>query len=392
MGKNIVLGISGGIAAYKAANICSMLRKKGHNVKVIMTENATKIIKPLALETLSKNPVAVDMWEPKTNINVEHISLADWADVMLIAPATYNIIGKVASGIADDMLSTVISATTCPVYFAVAMNVNMYNNPILRDNIKKLESYGYNFIDSDEGFLACNWTAKGRLKKEEDIVSIIEESFKEEEKILEGKNIIITAGKTEEQIDPVRIFTNRSTGKMGYSLAKIARDLGANVTLISGPTNLTAPSNIEVVNVKSALEMYEATTSRWDSMDIGIACAAVADYRIKEFSENKIKKADGSLTLEFVRNPDILAKLGELKSKSQKLIGFAAESENLIENATNKLKRKNLDMIVGNSVKYFESTKNMGIFIKKNGEIKEIEELPKEELAKLILNEVSELI
>jgi phosphopantothenoylcysteine decarboxylase/phosphopantothenate--cysteine ligase len=257
MKKNILLGITGGIAAYKAANICSLLRKNGYNVKVIMTKNATEIITPLTLETLSKNRVAIDMWAEKSNIDVEHINLADWADLVLIAPATYNIIGKVANGIADDMLSTVISASTAPKFFALAMNVNMYNNPILKENISKLEGYGYNFIDADSGPLACDWDAKGRLKKETDILDIINNYFRslERKRILEGKNILITAGPTEEPIDPIRYLSNRSTGKMGYALAEAAKQLGGRVTLISGPTNLTPPTGITFIPVRSAIEM-----------------------------------------------------------------------------------------------------------------------------------------
>lgn len=392
--KNILLGVTGGIAAYKSANIISMLKKRGHNVRVIMTESATKIITPLTLETLARDRVVVDMWADKPNIEVEHISFADWADLVLIAPATYNMIGKVANGIADDMLSTVISASTCPVYFAMAMNVNMYNNPILGENVKKLKGYGYKFIESDEGFLACNVNAKGRLKKEEDIVDIVEDALLKKQpleelidsKPLSGKKVIITAGATREAIDPVRFLSNRSTGKMGYALAIAAKKLGAHVTLVSAPTNLEKPCVDEIVDVVSAMDMYGATIDRFDNVDIAIACAAVADYKIKEYSENKIKKKDGDLSLILDRNPDILATMGS-KKKGQLLIGFAAESENLEENAMGKLERKNLDMIVGNSVSYMQSDENKVIFIKRDKSIKELEEMSKEALAYEILIE-----
>jgi len=389
MKKNILLGITGGIAAYKSANICSLLKKNGYNVKVVMTKNATEIITPLTLETLSKNRVSVDMWAEKSNIDVEHISLADWADLVLIAPATYNIIGKVANGIADDMLSTIISATTAPTFFALAMNVNMYNNPILKDNIKKLETYGYNFIDADTGNLACDWNAKGRLKKESDIIDIINTHFlaKEREQFLKGKKIVITAGPTEEAIDPIRYLSNRSTGKMGYALAEAAKQLGAIVTLISGPTNLTPPSNIEVINVRSATEMYDAVFKYFDNSDIGIACAAVADYRIKEYSPSKIKKKDGDLVFELTRNPDILLEMGKRKKENQKLIGFAAESDDLIENATKKLKKKNLDLIVGNSTEAFGKNTNHVFFIT-NDSILEVPQTKKEDLAFKILEQL----
>ena len=386
MEKNILLGVTGGIAAYKSANIVSMLKKRGYNVNVIMTKNATEIITPLALETLSKNKVVVDMWEKKPHIDVEHISLAEKADLVLIAPATYNIVGKVANGIADDMLSTVISATKAPVYFALAMNVNMYENPILLENVDKLKKYGYNFIEADEGFLACNVNAKGRLKNEADIVNIVDEALNSE-KILSGEKILITAGRTEEAVDPVRYLSNRSTGTMGYALAEAAAKLGADVTLVSGPTNLTPPKDVNVVNVKSADEMHSAVMERFDEQDIAIACAAVADYKVKKYSEQKIKKKAGDLVLELARNPDILLDMGKHK-KGQFLVGFAAESENLIENATGKLERKNLDMIVANSVKYFESSSNEVTFIYKNKSLEKVPEMSKSELAYEIMKKI----
>ena len=364
-----------------------------------MTENATKIIAPLTLETLSKNRVYVDMWDEKPHYDVEHISLATWADVMLVAPATYNIVGKVANGIADDMLSTVISACTCPTYFALAMNVNMYNNPILKSNIKKLEDFGYKFIDSDEGFLACNVNAKGRLKDEDEIISIIEGEQNENKELsneikdfitnskLKGKKVLITAGRTEEAIDPVRYLSNRSSGKMGYSLAKAALDMGADVILISGPTNLEVPEGVKCLRVTSAQEMYEVAIKEFPNVDIAIACAAVADYRPKVYSSEKIKKKDGDLVIELVRNPDILFEMGKIK-KNQFLVGFAAETQNLKENALGKLKKKNLDMIVGNNANNMQKSTNEVLIIKNEDDITECMKQSKEKLAYVILENI----
>ena len=386
--KNILIGVCGGIAAYKTANIISKLKKKGHNVKVIMTENATKIITPLTLETLSRNKVVVDMWDINRGYEVEHISLADWADVVLIAPATYNIVGKVANGIADDMLSTVISACTKPKYFALAMNVNMYENPILRDNIEKLKKYeNYYFIEADEGFLACNVNAKGRLKNEDDIVEILEESFAETEKSLLGKKVLITAGRTEEPIDPVRYLSNNSSGQMGYSLASQAVKMGAEVTLVSGPTSLDIPKGLkEFVRTRTAMEMYEAVMERFDNVDMAIACAAVADYKPKVCAKEKIKKKEGDLIIELDRNPDILFNMGQKKNQ-QVLVGFAAETENILENALGKLKKKNLDMIVANDAHVMRSMNNAVTIIKKDGTQVPIDEKSKKELASDILSE-----
>ncbi|BBA51458.1 bifunctional phosphopantothenoylcysteine decarboxylase/phosphopantothenate--cysteine ligase CoaBC [uncultured Fusobacterium sp.] len=388
--KNILLGVTGGIAAYKSANIVSLLKKKGYNVKVIMTENATEIITPLTLETLSRERVYVSMWDRTPHFEVEHISLAQWADVVLIAPATYNIVGKIANGIADDMLSTVISATKSPVFFALAMNVNMYENPILIENIEKLKKYNYNFIESDEGFLACNVNAKGRLKNEVEIVSMLEKYFEEKEidRYLTGKKILITAGRTEEAIDPVRYISNRSSGQMGYSLAIAAQKLGAEVILVSGPTELDVPEGLKkFIKVRSAQEMYEAAVKEFETVDIAIACAAVADYKPKIYSTEKIKKKDGDMTIILDRNPDILYEMGKMKKK-QFLIGFAAETENIIENALGKLKRKNLNMIVANNAANMQKKTNEILIIKSSEDIKEIPEKEKSQLAYDILKEI----
>ena len=393
--KNILVGVTGGIAAYKSAGIVSLLKKKGYNVKVVMTENATKIIGPLTLETLSRNRIYVDMWDSNPHYEVEHISLADWADVVLIAPATYNIIGKVANGIADDMLTTVISAVSVrkPVFFALAMNVNMYENPILKENINKLKSFGYRFIDAEEGLLACNYSAKGRMSEPENIVDEIERysifsKIKNFDTALKGKKILITSGRTKENIDPVRYLSNNSSGKMGYSLAQAAVDLGAEVTLISGPTNLKVPNGLEkFIFVESALEMYEKVDEYFKNTDIFITCAAVADYRPKEYKNEKIKKSDSDFVIELVRNTDILLEMSKKKEK-QLLVGFAAETNDIKENALKKLEKKNLDIIVANNASVMGSDENVIEIIKKDRTSVEISQKSKIELAYDILNEV----
>ena len=393
--KNILVGVTGGIAAFKSASIVSLLKKKGYNVKVVMTENATNIIGSLTLETLSKNRVYVDMWDKNPHYEVEHISLADWADIVLIAPATYNIIGKVANGIADDMLSTILSAVSLrkPVFFALAMNVNMYENPILNENINRLKTYGYRFIDTNEGLLACNYEAKGRMKEPEEIVDIIVrhdiaskiDNFRD---ALKGKKLLITSGRTREDIDPIRYLSNKSSGKMGYSLAQAAVDLGAEVTLVSGPTNLNVPDGLkEFISVDSAIHMYEKVDEKFKDTDIFIACAAVADYRPKEYQDKKIKKSDLNLTIELVRNPDILFEMGK-KKENQLLVGFAAETNNIIENALKKLEKKNLDMIVANNASTMGTDTNSIEIIRKDRSSTVINQKSKIELAYDILKEV----
>ncbi|WP_339015544.1 bifunctional phosphopantothenoylcysteine decarboxylase/phosphopantothenate--cysteine ligase CoaBC [Fusobacterium animalis] len=393
--KNILLGVTGGIAAFKSASIVSLLKKKGYDVKVVMTKNATNIIGPLTLETLSRNRIYVDMWDTNPHYEVEHISLADWADMVLIAPATYNIIGKVANGIADDMLTTIISAVSIrkPVFFALAMNVNMYENPILKENIDKLKSYGYRFIEVEEGLLACNYVAKGRMTEPEDIVAEIErydiyskiENFNT---ALKDKKVLITSGRTKESIDPIRYLSNNSSGKMGYSLAQAAIDLGAEVTLISGPTNLEIPKGLKsFVSVESALEMYEKVNEYFRYTDIFIACAAVADYRPKEYKKEKIKKSDSDLILELVRNPDILFEMGK-KKDNQLLIGFAAETNDIKENALKKLEKKNLDFIVANNASTMGNNTNTVEIIRKDKTSVKINQKNKIELAYDILKEI----
>ena len=393
--KNILVGVTGGIAAYKSAGIVSLLKKKGYNVKVVMTENATKIIGPLTLETLSRNRIYVDMWDSNPHYEVEHISLADWADMVLIAPATYNIIGKVANGIADDMLTTILSAVSVrkSVFFALAMNVNMYENPILKENINKLSSFGYRFIDAEEGLLACNYSAKGRMSEPENIVDEIERysifsKFENFDTALKGKKILITSGRTKENIDPVRYLSNNSSGKMGYSLAQAAADLGAEVILISGPTDLKIPNGLKnFISVESALEMYEKVDEYFKDTDIFIACAAVADYRPKEYKKEKIKKSDSDFVIELVRNPDILLEMSRKKEK-QLLVGFAAETNNIKENALKKLEKKNLDIIVANNASVMGSDENVIEIIRKDRTSVEISQKSKVELAYDILREV----
>ncbi|CDF57884.1 bifunctional phosphopantothenoylcysteine decarboxylase/phosphopantothenate--cysteine ligase CoaBC [Thermobrachium celere] len=388
MSKNVVLGVSGGIACYKALDIVSRLKKKGINVYVIMTKAATEFVAPLSFQSLSQNYVVVDMFEDPKTWEVEHISLAERADVFVIAPATANVIGKIANGIADDMLTTTVMATKAPVVIAPAMNTNMYENKIVQRNIEFLKSMGYHFIEPESGRLACGAVGKGKLAEPEKIVEYIE-MLLHENKDLKGKNILITAGPTREDIDPVRFITNRSTGKMGYAIAKAARDRGANVTLITGPTNINPPSFIDVVNVYSAEDMYKAVEERYDSCDVLIMSAAVADYRPKVKSDVKIKKSDDDLKIELTRNKDILFELKERK-RNQVVIGFAAETNDLLENAIKKINKKNLDYIVANDVTMkdsgFGTETNTVKIIDKFGNITDYPNLPKEEVAHHILD------
>ena len=383
MKKNVVLGVSGGIAVYKALEITSLLIKKGINVNVIMTENATKFVTPLSFQSLSQNTVACDTFQEPKVWEIQHISLAEKADVMLVAPATANIIGKVANGIADDMLSTTIMATKAKVIFAPAMNTNMYENPILQDNIRKLKSFGYEFIEPAEGRLACGSVGKGKLEKPEIIADRVLMELNDK-KDLKNKKVIVTAGPTIAPIDPVRYITNRSSGKMGYAIAKEARNRGAEVTLISGPTSLEAPEGINVVRIATNEEMRKAVLDRFDSADIVVKAAAVADYKPKNYSTQKIKKAQNDFALELTRDNDILKELGSLKNK-QILVGFAAESQNLKENALSKLEKKNLDYVVANDITSsdtgFASEDNKVIILSKDKEEINLDKMSKEKIA-----------
>ena len=383
MSKTVVLGVSGGIAAYKACDVVSRLRKENIQVNVIMTKHATEFVSALTFQSISQNPVAVEMFEPVTNWDIEHISLAKKADIFLIAPATANVIGKIANGIADDMLSTTVMATKAPVVIAPAMNTNMYENPVTQANIQKLKDLGYIFIEPGYGRLACGDLGPGKLAEPDLIVENIKFLLNKTDE-LKGKNVLVTAGPTQEAIDPVRYITNKSTGKMGYALAYQAALMGAKVTLVTGPTNLEIPFGIsEVIKVKSAQQMYEAVTSSFDEMDIVIKSAAVADYKPKNISDSKIKKSDSDLVLELDRNKDILFELGKLKTK-QVLVGFAAETDDLIANAQKKLAKKNLDFIVANDLKQegagFAGDTNIAKLLFADGNIEELPIMTKNQL------------
>ncbi len=351
-GKTIVLGVSGGIAAYKAAALCSMLVKQHATVHVVMTKNATEFIAPLTFETLSNNRVSVDTFDHNRPHEVEHVSLADQADLLVIAPATANILAKAAHGIADDMLSTTILACDCPKLAVPAMNTRMYENPATQDNLAKLKAYGWQVLEPATGRLACGVTGKGKMPEPEDILEAIINSIAHE-KDLAGKRILVSAGATQEALDPVRYLTNHSTGKMGYAIAAAAADRGAQVTLVSGVTNLKAPAYVELVPVTSAADMYEAITSRQDGADAIIMAAAVADYCPATYVEEKIKKTSGvdMTAIPLERTADILAQLGQHKAPGQILCGFSMETENVLENSRAKLAKKNLDLIAANSLR-----------------------------------------
>ena len=378
--KNVIIGITGGIAAYKAVEIVSSLTKLGANVEVIMTESAAEFVQPLTFQSISHNPVRQNMFGAPENWDVEHISLAQKADLVLIAPGTANIIGKLANGIADDMLSTTIMATTAPVLIAPAMNTKMYENPIVQDNINYLKEYGYKFIEADSGYLACGTVGKGRLPDPQEIVkqSVIYLLSSED---LTDKKILVTAGGTEEELDPVRYLGNHSTGKMGYHLARAAQVMGAEVTLVSAPTKLNKPPGLELVNVKTAQEMYEEVMELHNSQDVIIMAAAVADYRPKKKQKEKLKKEQGDLTLALERTTDILAQLGQETNEGQSLVGFAAETEDLLANAKKKLVQKRVDLIIANQVTLLSA-----------GEEKKIEKAAKIKIAIQILDYLAENI
>ena len=393
--KTVVIGVSGGIAVYKTLDVVSRLRKLGVNVNVIMTKSATELVTPLSFQSLSQNYVVCDMFEDPKTWDVEHISLAKRADVFLIAPATANVIGKIANGIADDMLTTTVMATKAKVLIAPAMNTNMYENPILQRNINTLKELGYNFVEPESGRLACGDTGKGKLASPETIVDEVVKLLSKDQD-LKGKSIIVTAGPTVESIDPMRYITNRSTGKMGYSIAKEAIERGADVTLITGPTNLTPPQNLKkLVKIESAKDMYEAVLENLDENDVVIKSAAVADYKPKNYSNKKIKKSDDDLVIELDRNKDIAQEIGKIKN-NKILVGFAAETNDLIENASLKIKKKNLDFIVANDLTKegagFGVDTNIVKIIDKEGNITEYPKMKKEEVANIILDKIKELL
>ena len=349
--NNILLCVSGGIAVYKAVALVSKLSQAGMNVKVMMTESARQFVNPLSFQVMSKNDVFYDTFDEKDSAVIAHIDLADWADLILVAPATANTIGKLANGIADDMITTTLLATTAPVWIAPAMNVHMYDHPAVKRNLAQLATDGYRFIEPSEGFLACGYIGKGRLEEPEKITKLVVKHFRAPVKpqLLKGKKVVVSAGPTLERIDPVRFITNYSSGKMGYAMAEAARDLGADVVLVSGPVALEAPSGMKVVQVESAQQMFEAIEAEFENAHIVIKTAAVADYRPKQFHATKVKKQDGDANIELERTIDILATLGARKT-TQVLIGFAAETNNVENYAQQKLVKKNADYIIANDV------------------------------------------
>lgn len=349
-GKTVVLGITGSIAAYKMANVASSLVKDGADVHVVMTENATNFINPITFETLTNNKCLVDTFDRNFQFHVAHVSLSQKADVMLIAPASANIIGKLANGIADDMLSTMALAATCKIIVSPAMNTHMFKNPIVQDNLTKLKNYGFEVITPAVGRLACAAVGEGKLPDEETLLGYIRQEI-QYEKDMRGLRLLVTAGPTVESIDPVRYITNHSSGKMGYAIAEAAVKRGAKVTLISGPTHIRPPMFADVIYVKSAADMYDAVLGHMDECDILIKAAAVADYTPAAVSDEKIKKKDSDLSLALVRTRDILKAVGERKRENQVICGFSMETENLIENSKNKLHTKNCDMIAANNLK-----------------------------------------
>ena len=418
-GKKIVLGVTGGIAAYKCVDLASRLRKKGAEVHVILTRGAQNFVTETAMREISGNPVITSMWGEIHNYDVEHIALATLADVVLIAPATANVIAKAAAGIADDMLTTTVLATRAPIFFAPAMNSNMYENPVTQQNITTLQQRGWQLIPPASGHLACGTSGIGRMPEPAELVEVLENYFIGEGgsvesadgntmdntmgntmgnimgSTMQGLKLLVTAAGTREPIDPVRYIGNRSSGKMGYAIAEAAARLGAEVTLISGPSALQPPAGVEFFGVESAREMRQLVQEKFPACDIVIKAAAVADYRVKNVSDQKIKKNDAELTLVLEKNPDILKELGEMKQPHQTLVGFAAETQNLLQYAKGKLEKKNLDMIVANDVSKpqagFNVDTNLIKLLKRDGSIEELPLMSKKELAYIILDRVMKL-
>ena len=414
-GKKIVLGVTGGIAAYKCVDLASRLRKKGAEVHVILTRGAQNFVTETAMREISGNPVITSMWGEIHNYDVEHIALATLADVVLIAPATANVLAKAAAGIADDMLTTTVLATRAPIFFAPAMNSNMYENPVTQQNITILQQRGWQLIPPASGHLACGTSGIGRMPEPAELVEVLENYFAGEGgsvesadgntmdntmgnimgSTMQGLKLLVTAAGTREPIDPVRYIGNRSSGKMGYAIAEAAARLGAEVTLISGPSALQPPAGVEFFGVESAREMRQLVQERFPACDIVIKAAAVADYRVKNVSDQKIKKNDAELTLVLEKNPDILKELGEMKQPHQTLVGFAAETQNLLQYAKGKLEKKNLDMIVANDVSKpqagFNVDTNLIKLLKRDGSIEELPLMSKKELAYIILDRVMKL-
>lgn len=410
--KNIILGVTGGIAAYKCVDLVSRLRKQGANVHVILTKGAQNFVTETAMREISGNPVVTSMWQEIQQYDVENIALARLADVVLVAPATANVIAKCACGMADDMLTTTLLATKAPVFFAPAMNTNMYENSITQQNLHTLQERGCHIIDPAAGHLACGTSGVGRMPEPQELVEILADFFATGKELAEpdevdslqhlaeeldfsGLNILVTAAGTREPIDPVRYIGNRSSGKMGYAIAEAARDLGANVTLISGPSALTPLAGVNFFKVESARDMRRLVLENFPESQIVIKAAAVADYRVKNVADHKIKKNDEELTLVLEKNPDILKELGQKKQKGQVLVGFAAETQNLIQYAQSKLEKKNLDMIVANDVSKpqagFNVDTNLIKLLKRDGSIEELPLMSKKDLAYIILNHVMKI-
>ena len=387
-GKTVILGVTGSIAAYKIATLASMLVKKQASVHVIMTKNATNFINPITFETLTGHKCLVDTFDRNFEFQVEHVSMAKQANVVMIAPASANVIGKLAHGLADDMLTTTLLACKCPKIVSPAMNTAMFENPIVQDNLKILEKYGYEVIQPASGYLACGDTGAGKMPEAETLYQYIERTLADPKDLI-GKKVLVTAGPTQENIDPVRYITNHSSGKMGYAVAKAAMLRGADVTLVSGQTALTPPMFVKYVQITTAEEMYQEVTSRSDEQDIIIKAAAVADYRPKTVYENKVKKKEGQMAIELERTRDILAYLGEPKNENQFLCGFSMETENMIGNSRAKLQKKNLDMVAANNVKVdgagFQGDTNVMTLITQDQEIA-LPLMSKEEAANKILD------
>ena len=392
-GKTVLLGVTGSIAAYKIASLASALKKRHADVHVLMTENATNFINPITFETLTGNKCLVDTFDRNFQFQVEHVSIAKKADVVMIAPASANVIGKLAHGIADDMLTTTIMACKCKKFISPAMNTNMFENPVVQDNLKILEHYGYEVIAPASGYLACGDTGAGKMPEPETLLAYIERETACE-KDLKGKKILVTAGPTQEAIDPVRYITNHSSGKMGYAIAKTAMLRGADVTLVSGCTAIEPPMFVNLVPVVTAKDMYEAVTSVSDEQDIIIKAAAVADYRPAKVSNEKVKKSEGQMSIELERTDDILKYLGEHKPTGQFLCGFSMETQNVIENSRAKLVKKNLDMVAANNVKVegagFQGDTNVLTLITREEEIS-LPLMTKEGAAGRLLDKILEM-
>ena len=394
-GKKIALGVTGGIAVYKAVDLVSRLRKQGAEVRVIMTEHAQQFVTPLTFKEISGNKVAVSMWDSNQEFNVEHISLANWADAFVVAPATANILAKMANGIADDLLSTTLLAAQAPIIVCPAMNTGMYQNPITQENIEKLQKHGVTVMPPAVGYLACGVTGPGRLPEPQQIVEFIDAFFAKKDGDMVGLKVLVTAAGTREPIDPVRFVGNRSSGKMGYAIAQAAAQRGAEVLLVTGPSALEIPPNVNGVKVETTNEMLDACMAAYGDMDVVIKAAAVADYRPRDVADQKIKKkTDDALTVVMDKNPDILKELGARKAH-QVLVGFAAETQNLLENAREKIVKKNLDMIVANDVTAagagFNADTNIVKFLFPSGEVRSLEQMAKTQVANILLDTVMEL-